>query len=862
MQSIISRTVEFSRRRAGALTLAVLLIAALGVWYVARNIAIDSDTSKLVDPNLPWQKASADLDRQFPQNSGLLVAVVDGKSADQSSDGAAELAARMQARPDLFRYVRRPDANPYFRRYGLLFLSVPEVQDFSDHIISAQPFLGTLAADPSLRGVLGAIDLLAQGALRGEVGADRIDQPLSAVADSAEAALAGRSQPLAWQTMLSGRKPAAGDLRHFVLAQPALSFGQVKAASSAIDAVHQAASDAHLTPANGVTVRVTGPVALNNDQLAALSDGAAISTVLCLGLLVFWLAIGLRSWRTLAAIFVTLIVGLIGCAAFAVRFIGAFNPVSIAFAPLFIGIAIDFGIQFSVRYSAERIGAEPAEAMRRTSAGVGLPLAVAAAATAVGFLAFAPTAYLGVRALGLIAGAGMVIALVLNLTLLPALLTLWGTGADRHAAGFAWGKAADRFLARRRRAVLIVALVLAAGALALLPRLKFDFNPVDLENPRVESVRTLFDLMADPNTSPYSIEFLARPAEAAAAIGRLQRLPEVGRILRLETFVPADQKPKLEILADTATLLNPTLNPAVVAPPPSSADLLKAVKACADDMARLGAKGDQPAGRLAAALHGLAARGPAGLALLSSNLSAGIAHRIDDLREILQAGAVTVDTMPADFRRDWVAPDGRERVQVFPSGDTRENAALRHFARAIQQVIPEAVGSAIDVDEWTGLAPKAFATAGVLALATISLLLLAVLRRIRQVLLVLIPLLLAGIFTLAAATLLGFSVNFANIITLPMMLGIGVAFDIYFVMRYRPEEPGLLGSPTARGVVFSALTTGSAFGSLALSQSPGMAEMGKFLGLALFFILLCTLFVLPVLLASGSRPARAPSSPD
>jgi predicted RND superfamily exporter protein len=146
------------------------------------------------------------------------------------------------------------------------------------------------------------------------------------------------------------------------------------------------------------------------------------------------------------------------------------------------------------------------------------------------------------------------------------------------------------------------------------------------------------------------------------------------------------------------------------------------------------------------------------------------------------------------------------------------------------------------------MAPQAFATAGVLALVAIAFLLLAVLRDYRAVGWVLAPLLLAGILTLGAATLLGISVNFANIITLPMMLGIGVAFDIYFVMRRRAGESGLLASPTARGVVFSALTTGSAFGSLALSQSPGMAEMGKFLMLALFFILLCTLVVLPALL--------------
>jgi hypothetical protein len=852
MASPIRCLVEFSCRRAAVLTTVLLGLALAAAIYVAREISIDSDTDKLVDPNLPWQKAAADLDRQFPQNQDLLLAVVDGRSPEQSADAAAELARRMRLRPDLFSYVRQPDASPYFRRYGLLFLSTPEVQDFADHIIAAQPFLGTLAADPSLRGVLGAIDLLAQGALRGEVEPAKIDAPLAEVAASAEAALAGRRQPLSWQALFSGRKSDADSLRHFVLARAVLHYGQVEAAANAIAGIRDAAAAAHLGPENGVRVRITGPVALDNDQLSALSEGATVSTVLCLGLLCFWLAVGLRSIRTLAAILVTLIVGLIGCAAFAVRFIGPFNPVSIAFAPLFIGIAIDFGIQFSVRYSAERLGAAPADAMRRTSAGAGPPLVVAAVATAVGFLAFAPTAYLGVRALGLIAGAGMIIALALNLTLLPALLTLLGTGADRHAAGFAWGAAADRFLAGRRRAVLAVAAVLAAAAIAVLPRLKFDFNPVDLENPRAESVRTLFDLMADPDTSPYSVEFLAPPAEAGAAAARLEALPEVSRVLRLDVFVPPDQGPKLDILADAASLLGPTLSPATVAPPPTPAELLAAVSQCAADMDQLGRKGDQPAARLAAALRGIAAGGPEKLAALTDNLSAGIDRRIDDLREVLQAGPVSLATLPADFRRDWVAPDGRERVEVFPRGDTRDNAILRRFARAVQAVAPQAVGSAIAVDEWTGLAPRAFATAGLLALITISVLLLAVLRRVTKVLLVLVPLLLAGIFTLAAAALLGISVNFANIITLPMLLGIGVAFDIYFVMRHRAEEGGLLGSPTARGVVFSALTTGSAFSSLAISKSPGMAEMGKFLGLALCFILVCTLFVLPALLGKGA----------
>jgi hopanoid biosynthesis associated RND transporter like protein HpnN len=855
MKTAIALIVELSRRHAPAVVTALFLLALFGGSYVARHIAIDSDTGKLVDPKLPWQKASADLARQFPQNEHLLVTVVDAKTPDSSADAAAEIADRLAAEPSLFSDVRRPDANPYFRRYGMLFLPVAEVQSLADHIIAAQPFLGTLASDPSPRGVVDAIDLLALGGIHGAVDPARIDPALSAVADAAEAAAGGQRRPLAWEALLSGRRQSPSALRHFILARAALNYGQVEAGSQAIAGIHAAALAAGLGAGSGVTVRVTGPVALDNDQLAVLSEGATFSTALCLCLLLFWLALGLRSMRTMLAVLGTLAVGLVGCAAFAVRFIGPFNPVSIAFAPLFVGIAIDFGIQFSVRYTAERISDAPAGAFRQTALGVGPPLTVAALATASGFLAFVPTEYLGVRDLGLIAGVGMILALALNLTLLPALLALLAPKADAHSAGFPGGARADQFLVRRRGAVLVLAVILAVAGGVSLTRLKLDFNPVDLENPNTESVRTLFDLLSDPDSSPYTIEFLVPPAEAAAAAARLQALPEVARVLSLASFVPGDQQPKLDLLSDAASLLGPTLSPSVVKAPPSPAEVAAALNKCAGDLAQMGSGGDAAAARLAKVFRTLAAQGAAAMAGLEANLSAGILRRLDDLREILQAGPVSLESIPPGFRRDWVAPDGRWRVEVFPKGNTRDNVVLVQFSRAVRAVVPAAVGSAVEVDEWTRLAPRAFATAGALALAAIAVLLLAVLRRARDVALVLAPLLLAGILTLGTAALLGFSINFANIITLPMLLGIGVAFDIYFVMRWRAGEAGLLGSPTARGIVFSALTTGSAFGSLALSRSPGMAEMGKFLSLALFFVLFCTLLILPALFGARSGSA-------
>ncbi|HMD62230.1 MAG TPA: MMPL family transporter, partial [Opitutaceae bacterium] len=589
MQLAAAGLVEFSRRRAAPLVWAVAVLAVASGIYTARRISIDTDEQKLISGDLPWRKTEADLNREFPQNKDLLAVVVDAPTPDRASDAAAALTARLRAMPGLLEDVRQPDASAFFRRNGLLFLSRDQVQKFADDMISAQPLLGMLAADPGLRGVFDALDLMAQGAVRGDIASSAIDPPLVAVAQACEAAGAGKYEPLSWQTLLSGRKADPRELRRFVLAKPVLDYKAVEPGRKAVLAIKSAAQAEGLGPARGVRVRVTGPVALSDDQFSTLAEGAGFSTALSVGLLCFWLALGLRSFRAVSAVLVTLVVGLLGCATFAVWTIGPFNPISVAFAPLFVGIAIDFGIQFSVRYATEmpRFGTNR-EALRATALGIGGPLAVAAGATAVGFLAFVPTDYTGVSDLGLIAGMGMVLALVLNLSLLPALLTLFGATAGSHPAAIPWGLAADRLIERHRALILVGAAALAAAAAAALPRLRFDFNPVNLQSQRSESVSTLNDLMGDPLTTPYTIDILAQSPESADALSAgLSALPEVAQVLDARSFVPDDQEAKLDILRDARALLSPTLDPATPRRPPGDDEKLASIARCAAEMRKL-----------------------------------------------------------------------------------------------------------------------------------------------------------------------------------------------------------------------------------------------------------------------------------
>ena len=855
MLATIARLVEMSRPQAAAFTAIVLLLAVAGALFAMTRISIDTDVGKLINPNLPWRLQQQRLEQAFPQNVDLLAVLVEASTPDETEDATTALATRLSAEKDLFKSVRRPDGGNFFKQNGLLFLSKQNVQDFADQIIAAQPLIGTLAADPSLRGVFDALDLAAQGAARGGDDAKGVDVAFAAVDDAAKAALAGQQRRLSWQNLLTGQKPEPSELRRFILTQPVLDYSALEPAKRATDTIHAAARELGLTPENGARVRVTGSPALSDAEFSTLRKGAERSTALSIGLLCLWLLLALRSLRLFLAIVTTLIVGLIACGVFAVGVIGPLNPISAAFAVLFVGLAIDFGIQFSLRYRDERYRVDDfGQAMRRTVEGIGGPLAVAAAATAVGFFAFAPTDYTGVRDLGLIAGVGMIIALVLNMTLLPALLTLLRPPGERRPIGFARAAPVDRALVEHRGRVTVAAVVVALACVATLPWLRFDFNPLHLQNPNEEAVSTLFDLMKDPNTTPYTIDLLEPSlAQATALADRIAKLPEVSQAVTAASYVPEDQDEKLAILQDAAMLLGPTLSPARVKPPPDDSAVLDAIARCAADVKKAAAKGSKMAAQLAQTLDAVVARGAAVLPMLKTNIAAGIDQRINDLRLALQAQPVTIDTLPAELKSEWVAADGQARIEVFPKGDTSDNEVLRRFASAVQTVAPDATGTPVTIQESARTVTRAFFIAGIIAIAAIALLLALVLRRIHDVLLVLAPLLLAGLLTLATSVLVGLPLNFANIIALPLLLGIGVAFDIYFVMRWRAGFGDLLQSSTARAILFSALTTGTAFGSLALSNHPGTSEMGKLLTLALFYTLLCTFFVLPALLGPVRR---------
>ncbi len=831
---------------------AVLATAFAGV-YAVQNFAINTDINKLISPDLDWRQRDIAFEKAFDQER-LIIAVVEAPTPEFASAAGAALEKKLQENHVNFEAVRRLGGGSFFEKNGLLFLPTTEVAQLTGQFESAAPLLEIVAGDPSLRGLTGALEIALTGVKRGQFPLDAAARPLDTIAGAVEQTLEKGTGTFSWRELVSDKPLTDMDKRAFIEVKPVLNFDELEPGKAATDAIRKAANDINLAGEYSARVRLTGPVPIANEEFATVQEGALVNGIGTILVVLFILWLALRSPKIIFAVFFTLTVGLAITTAAGLMMVGALNLISVAFAVLFVGLGVDFGIQYSVRYRSERFKNDDMRfALLRAAKRSAVPLSLAAVATAAGFLSFLPTDYRGVSELGIIAGVGMMVAFFASITVLPALLMLLKPPGERDAVGYAFLAPVDHFLEKHRVPIIVGTLLLVIAGLPLLYFLHFDFNPLHLRNPKVESIATYLDLRKDPNTGANAINVMTPNVAAAKQVEeKLAKLPQVLRVMSLDSFVPDDQPAKLKLIAAGARVLNPAINPDQVDAPPSDAENVGALKGAVESLRKTA--GDQQgqgavaARRLADALSKVAAANQTVRDKVQAVFVTPLAIMLDQLRNSLQAQPVSLETLPPDLVKSWKTADGQVRVEVSPSGDSNDNETLRSFADAVLAAEPNAIGGPVSILKSGDTIVKAFIHAGFWALLSIGILLWIALRRVTDVLLTLVPLLVAGALTLEICVLIGLPLNFANIIALPLLLGVGVAFKIYYVVAWRAGHTNLLQSSLTRAIFFSALTTATAFGSLWLSSHPGTASMGKLLALSLLTTLAAVLLFQPALM--------------
>ena len=855
LSAFIGRFITVCARHAYAVIALFFVLSAGAVFAGANYLGVTTDTSKMLSDRLAWKQRSDEMGRLFPQKENLLVAVIEADLPEEGRETARLMAERLAADHKNFDFAKRPDANPYLVRNGLMFLDTQPLSKVLDDTIAAQPFLAALAQDPSARGLFGALSLIAEGVKTGQADLGGFQPALAGFADNMEKAVAGHPQPLSWERLLGGQLSDLAGQYQFVVTKPKLDYGSFQPGGDAAAAMRKAAEGLEFVRDGHAKVHMTGQVQLDDEEFATVAEGMVAGLLGSLALVTLWLMLAVRSWRVVVPIVVTLVVGLLLTTGFAAVAVGTLNLISVAFAILFVGIAVDFAIQFSVRFRAQHQDSSNErgilEALAETGRETGHQILVAALATSAGFLAFTPTAFLGVAQLGLIAGIGMMVAFVCTTTLLPALLKVFHPPLDCPSMGYAFMKPADVKIRHGRKPLLLVFGVVALAGIILVPKLQFDGDPLHTKNPNSEGMKALHLLMTNPQSSPYSAELLVKSlADAQRDAEKLSKVPGVHDAMWLGSFVPEQQPEKLALIQDAANILLPTLIVPTPKPEPDAQALRDAAQNTATALGGILDKlpTNDPLRRIQVALAKLA-QAPDKIVLDANHaLVRFLPQELDQLRVMLQATPVTLKDVPPELANDYLLPDGRALVEVHPNGVMSNSGALRKFVTSLQKVEPDIAGSAVDIVESARSIVKAFEQAAIAAIIMIAIILYLSLRRLTDMALVLAPLMLSALMTVILVVLLPETLNFANIIALPLLLGVGVSFNIYFVMNWRDGVKYPLASPTARAVLFSALTTGTAFGSLALSHHPGTASMGRLLLLSLACTLLATLVFVPALL--------------
>jgi len=849
------------------LLLLSLLLCGATLYYTIKNLEINTNTAEMLSPDLPFQQNQAHFNQAFPEDATTIIFVVQADTPEESSQAAGKLAERLNKANDRFDSAYIPTDNAFFRQQALLYLDQNDLDNFAKKLTDAQPFIGHMAQNYHLEGLLGSIGQALNQ--RNNALPMDLNPILLAIDDALKNQLNGQSHYLSWQNILStdNYKSTAAETqfnRTIVIAKPKMHFNEMLPADVALSAAREI-SHAIMAENPSLSIRITGETALEHEELESVTKGATFSGLLSLVLVFAIQWIGLRSIRLLITTYIVLVMGLILTAGFAAITVGHLNVISIAFASLYIGLGVDYAIHICLHYREGKAdGLSNSEAILISIRDVGSSLFLCALATAIGFFAFIPTDYAGVSELGIISGGGIFIGLVISLTVLPALFCVFPVNDVKPIRSPLTPAFVITFPFRYSTGIKIVSILLGIGACFVLTHLTFDYNPINLRDPNSESVLTIKELLQSKTESPFALTALANNLEAADKITtQLKPQPSVHETITLASFVAKNQDEKLATIEDLNLMLggqlknfdntldtanqqtalikfNEALKKAIVEKSPNvPQQTLQQLQQRIEAFIKQADATQTPA---------------ASYVQLEKNILGLLPFTIERLRTSLTAIPFELDDLPSDIRSHWISATGLYRVLITPEKDQNQPDNLKEFVTQVQAIDNTVSGLPIINQAGGDAIVKAFINAFSGAFIAIVVLLLLMYRSVRKTLLVIMPLLLAALLTGATNVLLDNPFNFANIIALPLLLGMGIDSSILIMHRHHSssgEDENLLQSSTTRGIIFSSVTTLCSFSSLAFTAHQGMASMGLVLAIGLTFTVMCSLIVLPAF--SGKR---------
>lgn len=880
----VAALVAWVARHPRTVLLAALAVTLASVHLAYSRLEYHTQRNDLLSADKPCQQRWQKYLDAFGDDDDMVI-VAEGASRDRLAAALDAVAARVKERPDLFdRVFHRVDLR-HLRDRGLLYLPPDQLDAIRARLDRMEPLFGPtaplawrmLSVQSLLASAEGALTARSSGRELSAADRDLLAQ-LPAVANSATDTL---RDPAAYRNPWSLGSTSPEGERRDGLDQPqyfftpdgslamltcrprvaARSFTPAKEASNAMRAI-LAEVGAHYPD---VKFGLTGlPVLETDEMVLSETDSTRASLLALLGVALLYFFV-YRSCKYPLLTITTLVVGTLWALGWATLTIGHLNILSAAFAVMLIGLG-DYGVLWVARYDeTRRRGDTIEEALRQTAMRVGPSIVTAAATTGLAFFAIMLADFKAVAELGWIAGSGMLLCALSCLILMPALLVLVekrrAPGASpsngRHAPPtrartLPFPSAWFPGLANRPRLALASGTVLLVACGVFAFRLSYDHNLLNLQARGLESVKWEHRLIDRAAGATWDAMSLARSREEALALkAKYKALQEVGRVVEVASLVPADQDRKLPVIRAISQKLD-TLPPAGMLPA-SAGSSSSSVSKLAERVAGLAAS-DTALSRSAARLAATVEQTPGAdekLRVFDRRLSSDLAAELHQLKSVSHPVPVSDQDVPPELRERYVGANGEYLVRAFARDSLWDYDALERFTTAAGTVDPEATGKSFRTLEGLRQMKRGFEHAALYALAAIVLVLFLDLRRWTELALGLFPLAVGVVLTLGVMGLCGVSLNPANMIALPLIVGVGVDNGVHVLHDYRNRPRGLpfrLGAATGRGVLVAGLTTVLGFGTLITARHAGMASLGLALTLGVTFCMLSALVFLPALL--------------
>lgn len=632
----------------------------------------------------------------------------------------------------------------------------------------------------------------------------------------------------------------------------------------------------------GLNVGLTGEPVLEQDEMAQSQKDTIAASVVSLVLCAFIFIYGYNEIGRPLKTTVCLVVGLAYTMGFATLTVGHLNILTITFVPILIGLAIDFGIHLVTRYEEElRHGKPAADALAKAMIYTGQGIFTGALTTAGAFIAMAFTNFKGIQEMGIICGGGLLVCFIPMMTLLPVLLLRGRQNALDHQMPVKRVKPAQSSGADMRarieslwleRPVTVTVLIAISCALAAgqLNKVYFDYNLLNMQSEGLPAVVFEEKLI---HSADKSVLFGASVADSLPQAVELEKkfkalTNTVADVDSVAEFLTPDQGEKLKVIGqikhEVATMrfnppdLDPVdvnalsrtlysfygyLGAARAEVGDSDPELTKELAALQQSVQQLRATmldGDPSAVAEHAQKLGEYQR-----ALFNDILETFQTLQNQDDRSMLQ-----VKDLPAALRDRFVGVTGKYLLQIYPKYDVWQRKYQEDFIRDLRSVDPNVTGTPVQLYEYTSLLKDSYERAALYSLVAIVFLVFFHFRSLWAVMLSLIP---VAIGTLWLAGLMGWlnvPFNPANIMTLPLVIGIGVTNGIHILNRYAEERtPGILSRSTGKAVLVSGLTAIAGFGSLILAKHRGIHSLGVVMAAGIAACMIAALTFLPALLS-------------